>query len=285
MGLRRFVTAGILGGLVSAAAVLGPTPASASNMFWQQAILLVHIPLSPAGTFFTTNLTFTASEGANTTINVKCFNDALQRVGPAAGVNIPLNAVGQLAQATPTTLLVTTDPLFTGVGWCWANNVTSGNDFNVQITVGSTTDLTPGGILTSSASTFVASNTGLAEVSEGLGGIPVYTTTGGTQNFAVLVNPLTTAIQLTLQLYDSSGVQQGSTLVRSFAGRSLQVLSIPAVFGATTPPATGSVRISSSANGFLGWFVTAQPSTGRAQFTAIGLDLDDASGLPPASAP
>jgi len=45
MGLRRFVTAGILGGLVSAAAVLGPTPASASNMFWQQAILLVHVAI------------------------------------------------------------------------------------------------------------------------------------------------------------------------------------------------------------------------------------------------
>jgi hypothetical protein len=285
MDVRQFLKAGILGVLLSGTVAFGPAPASAGNMSWQQAILLVHIPVTP-GVFFTTNLTFTASEGANTTVNVKCFNDALQRIGPAGGVNVQLNTLGQLAQQTPTTLLVTTDPLFTGVGWCWGNNITSINDYNVQITVGATSDLTPGGILNSTSSTFVASNTGLAQTSSLLGGIPYFTTNGGVQNFAVFVNPLPTAVTLTLQLFDVMGTQQGASLVRSFAGRSLQVLSIPGVFGVTpAPPATGSVRITASGNGFLGWFVTAQQSTGRAQFTAIGLDIDDTINLAPASAP
>jgi len=289
MDVRRFLKAGILGVLLSGAVVLGPAPASASNMYFQQAILLVHLPVPQlgSGVFFTTNLTFTASEGANTTVNVKCFNDALQRIGPAGGVNVLLNNTGQLAQHTPTTLLVTTDPLFTGIGWCWGSNITSPfNDYNVLTTIGATSDLTPGGILNSTSSTLVASNTGLAQLSSALGGIPYYTTNGGVQNFAVFVNPLPTPVTLLLQLFDVTGVQQGANLLRSFPGRSVQVLSIPAVFGVTpAPPATGSVRITANANGFLGWFVTAQLPPGRTTFIAIGLDVDDSTPLPPPAAP
>lgn len=286
MSAGRFFKAGIVGVLLVGAAVFGPMPASASNMWSQQAILLVHINLG-GGQFFTTNYVFAANEAGNTTVNVKCFNDAFQRIGPVGGVNVQLNALGQLAQHTPTTLLVTTDPLFTGVGWCWGNNVTSSADFNTQITLGLTTDLTPGGILNSSASTFIASNTGLAETSAGVGGIPYFTTSGDTQNFAIFINPQPTATTLTLQLFDAAGTPLGSSVVRTFNGRSLQSLSIPAVFGVTPMPASGTVRISASANGFLGWFVVAQGSTTtrRLQFTVIGLDEDNTALLQPANAP
>ena len=119
-----------------------------------------------------------------------------------------------------------------------------------------------------------------------LGGIPYFTTNGGTQNFLVLVNPLTTTVALTLQLFDATGTKQGADLNRSFSGRSLQVLSIPGVFGVTpTPPTSGSVRITAGGPGFLGWLVMAQSSTGRVQFTAVGLDADNVVPLPVNAAP
>src|SRR5262249_40265248 len=158
----------------------------AVNMWWQQAIVLIHVPLG-SGLFFTTNYVFTASEGGNTTVNVKCFNETSQRIGPAAGVNVELSATGQLSQQTPTTLAVTTDPLFTGLGWCWANNVNSGLDFNVQSTIGATTDLTPNALLSNPNAALVAANTGLAETSSNVGGIPFFTTAGGTVNFMFLL--------------------------------------------------------------------------------------------------
>ena len=286
MRIGHVVAMGVLGVLLLGMVVAGPSPASAANMYYQQALLLVHLPLGNGQTF-TTNYTFAATEGSNTTVNVKCFNDALQRIGPAVGVNVQLNNTGQIAQHTPTSLLVTTDPLFSGTGWCWANNTSANvNDFNAQITIGATTDLTPGGILNSATSTLIGTDSGLAEIATALGGIPYFTTNGGTVNFLVIVNPLTTTIPLTLQLFDATGTKQGADLNRTFSGRSLQVLSIPGVFGVTpTPPTSGSVRITTNANGFLGWLVMAQQSTGRVQFTAVGLDADNVLSLPAAFAP
>ena len=122
MCMRQFVRAGIVSVLLLGLAFLGPAPASA-DLWNQQAILLIHVPLG-GGTFFTTNHVITGATGA-VTVNVKCFNDSSQRIGPALGVNVELSATGQLSQQTPTTLGVTTDPLFTGLGWCWANNISN----------------------------------------------------------------------------------------------------------------------------------------------------------------
>ena len=90
MGAKRTFKAGAVGLLFIGLTVLGATPAWATNMWWQQALLLVHIPVG--NQTFTTNYLFTASEGANTTINVKCYNDLLQRIGPVAGVNVMVAA-------------------------------------------------------------------------------------------------------------------------------------------------------------------------------------------------
>lgn len=234
MDAERLLKIGTVGALCVGIMVLAPAPALATNMSTQQAILLAHLNLG-GGLFFTTNYVFTASEGSNTTVNVKCFNDVSQRIGPAAGVNVQLNATGQSAQHTPTTLGVASQPLFTGLGWCWGNNTSSALDYNVQITIGVTSDLTPGGILNSPSSTFVAANTGLAESSNRLGGIPYYTTSGGALNFLFVVNPIGFSRTLTLQLFDAGGVQQGAAQTRSIQGRDLEVLSIPDTFGLPVP--------------------------------------------------
>ena len=104
---------------------------------------------------------------------------------------------------------------------------------------------------------------------------------------AALVNTWPGSQVIGLNLYDATGAQQGSDqLIRSILPRGLEVLPIPGVFGVTPPPTSGSVRMTAFGSGlFLGWFVTAQQSTGRVEFTAIGLDEDRIVALSRANAP
>jgi len=286
MNVSRSFKVAIVGMLLLGLVVLGPSSASAGNMWFQQALFLAHIPLG-GGLFFTTNYVFAANEGA-ASINVKCFNDSFQRIGPISGVNIAFNATGQVANHTPTTLGVASDPLFaSGFGWCWASVIQSGLDFNTQINVGVTSDLTPGGILNSSSSIFVGVNAGLGETSANVSGVPFFTTSGGAAAFLILVNALTTTRTLTLSLFDANGNAQGPPLVRSLNGRALLALQIPNAFGVLTPPTSGSVRITMNApngQGYLGYFLQVYPN-GRMLFTALGLDGDDTAQLPLAGAP
>ncbi len=274
----------ILGVLVLGPIVLGAVPASAGNMWFEQAMLLAHIPLG-GGQFFTVNYAFASPYGA-TTVNVKCFNDASQRIGPVAGVNVLLSAIGQVVLQTPTTLQVVTDPAFTtGLGWCWGNGGTF-PQYNVQVTAGITSDLTPGGILNSPTSTFVAANTGLAEAA-GAGGIPYFTTSGGASNFLIVVNPLNVARTLSFTLWDANGIQQGPPLSRLLNAPGFQALSLPGAFGFSTPPTGGTIQI--TAPGFvatyLGWLISVYPVGNRLTFTAIGLDENQYFPLPAAAAP
>jgi hypothetical protein len=286
MDIRQFLKTTVVSLLFLGLVVVGADSALSGNMFREQAIFLAHIPLG-GGQFFTTNYVFTATEGAGS-INLKCFNDQFQRIGPLLGVNVSLAATGQMAQHTPTTLAVTTDPLFaSGVGWCFADTVVGSNDFNSQITVGVTSDLTVGGILNSASSSFIGHNTGLGETSRLNGGTPFFTSAGGAQHFLVLVNPYTTTTTLSLQLFDTSGNQQGPTLSRTLNGRALLAVSVPAAWGLTTPPTTGNVRIQGASivgQGYLGWSIQAYPN-GRVIFNAVGLDGDTIDQIPPAAAP
>ena len=286
MNVSRSFKVAIVGMLLLGLVVLGPSSASAGNMWFQQALFLAHIPVG-GGLFFTTNYAIAANEGA-ASVNVKCFNDSFQRIGPLAGVNVALSATGQVANHTPTALGVASDPLFaSGFGWCWASVIQSGLDFNTQINVGVTSDLTPGGILNSSSSIFVGVNAGLGETSSNVSGVPFFTTSGGAVAFLVLVNALTTTRTLTLSLFDANGIAQGPPLVRSLNGRALLALQIPNAFGVLTPPTNGSVRITMNApngQGYLGYFLQVYPN-GRMLFTALGLDGDDTAQLPLAGAP
>jgi hypothetical protein len=286
MGIRQLLGAGIASVFLFGLTALGPTAASATNMAAQQAILLIHVPLG-GGSFFTSNYVFAANEGNPVTVNVKCFNESSQRVGPAFGVNVELNATGQLSQQTPTTLGVTTDPLFSGgLGWCFASNIEENEfGFNVLNTIGLTSDLTPGGLLTSPGSTLVAANTGLHEMSNNRGGIPYFDTSGGVSaTYVFLLNPVDASAQVTLQLYNAAGVAQGLPLVRSLAARDIDLLSIPSAFGLATPPVSGTVQI--TANGlhrYLGWII--QVGGSKILFTAIGLVPEDAIPLTQNDAP
>ncbi len=284
MRTNHFLNAALVGVLFLGLVAFGPASASAATMWNQQALLLAHIPLG-GGQFFTSNYVFTATENA-TTINVKCFNDNGNRIGPLPGINIAFSAQSQLAQHTPTTLGVASDPLFSsGTGWCWASSPGAAFDFNVQATFGVTTDLTVGGVLNSSGASFIGTTTGLAETGNGNGGVPFWTTSGGAQHFLVLVNPLTAGGAVNLRLFDSGGVAQGTgTLARTLNARSLLALSVPSGFGLPTPPTTGSIRITGGGGDYLGWYLQVFPN-GRAILAPVGLDADGTTLLPLAAAP
>src|SRR5438046_1679592 len=120
----------VLSGLLT---VLAPGPSVGGQLWPQQAILLVHLPQA-GGQVFTTDHFISASE-TSAAVNIKCFNDASQRVGSADGGTLPLASAGpggRTALVTALSLQVTTDPLFTGIGWCWANNVLNEAGFNVE---------------------------------------------------------------------------------------------------------------------------------------------------------
>jgi hypothetical protein len=156
--------------------------------------------------------------------------------------------------------------------------------FNVLTTVGSTSDLSPGGIVNSEESSLVAGGTGLALMSANRGGIPYFNTSGGAAaTYAFFVNPVSTARTLTLQLYNAAGTAQGPPLVRALSGRDVDVLSIPGVFGLVTPPVSGSVKINGSGAGYLGWII--QVGSGKNVFTPIGLAGNDVLFMTSAGAP
>jgi hypothetical protein len=289
MKMSRLARAAIVGGLFLGLAVLGPGSAVAFTQFNQQTILLVHLPLG-SGQFFTSNYVFTATQNA-TTINVKCFNDSGNRIGPIAGLNIAFSAAGQVAQHTPGTLGVLADPLFSnGTGWCWLNSGAGPPfvDYNIQETHGVTTDLTPGGILNSSSALFIGTSGGLAEVSTNQGGVPFWTTVAAAQHFLVLLNPLPAATTVSLRLFDTNGIAQGTgSLNRTLNPRSLISLSVPGGFALATPPTSGSIRITGAAapgQGWTGWYLQVY-ANGRAIFNPIGLDFFDVLQLPIAFAP
>lgn len=280
--MAAFLKSFMVGLVLLGSMVLGTAPASAGDLWWQQVLLLVHIPLG-GGNFFTVNHLFSANQQA-VTVNVKCFNETSQRVGPPAGINVELVAQGQVSNQTPSTLAVLSDPLFnTGNGWCYAS---SANDFSVQSTVGVTADLTPGGVLNSPGSSYIGTTHGLGEYTTNRSGLPFWTTVGGAQSFLILVNPRATARTVTVALFDANGIPQGTPLVRNLAARDFDALFIPSAFGIPTPPTSGSITITTTggAQGYNGWYLQTYPS-GRVIFAPINLDGDNSVQLVPADAP
>jgi hypothetical protein len=293
MNMNRFTQAMTMVVLFLGVVVFGPAPASAATEDNQQVVLLQHISLG-GGSVFTSNYVFTSTGGA-TTVNVKCFNDSGNRIGPLAGVNIAFSAANQVSQQTPATLGVTADPLFTGTGWCWLNGTPTTANYNIQETHGVASDLTPGGILNAAGSTFVVHSPGAVEVDNNpatanLGGVPLWTTAGGAQHFLVLLNPLKVASTVFVRLFDTNGIAQGtSDLSRPLNPRSMVALTVPTSFGLASPPTTGSIKVTMNSApppspAYMGWYLQVYPS-GKAVFSQVGLQFNDVDRLHQADAP
>ena len=124
------------------------------------------------------------------------------------------------------------------------------------------------------------------ETSSNKAGLPYFTTSGGAQSFLVIVNPVPTTRTINFELFNASGISQGPVMNRTLQGRGMIALSIPGAFGLTTPPTSGSVRITASptTQGYLGWYLQVYPN-GKAIFNSVGIDGDDRAQLQLADAP
>lgn len=213
------------------------------------------------GRFVTVNWIVFNPTSSGQIVNAKCFNDAFQRVGAAAGVNIELNPFQQ-ASHTPATLGITTDLLFTGLGWCYFDNGGS-SQISVAISFGLSGG-NPGDLLSSATSSFVASATALGYMSVEDGSVPHWTSESGWRFFLLIVNPTTINGTLRLRLYNTAGVQQGADLVRALNARDFDVIALPGAFGLTTPPTSGAVDLLTSDTSFTGWVLAFNLATSQA---------------------
>ncbi len=232
----------------------------------------------PATGPFTTHYLINNVAGATNTVNVKCYSDSNnQRVGPAAGTtfNIAPNAI---AWADPASLGLTTDPSFTGFGWCYF----AGSQF---MTVGFVTGISVGGnLITTNNSRAVMSGTAQHYVSTEMAGIPYWTSEGSWETYVLAMNPTNTTRTLTLNAYRNNGTLLG-TWTPTLQNRDLDYGTIASLIGVPTTTAWGSAEISINGRGFVGWIAGINFSSFQAFIVPIPLSTATLSSLTNADRP
>jgi hypothetical protein len=258
--------------------------AGGPNMSTDLAGMYVHIVTGPiAGAtgpfstvFFLSNTTANAIN-----VNVKCYNDAAQRVGPAAGTNVNLVA-HDVDQVNPVSLGLTTDPSFTGQGWCYFAETTAGiNDFAVTIVMGvqgtggsGTGSAATHPILTSNASLAIGTSTAQAIVSNDDTNVPIWLGSNW-RTWLILLNPTSSSIgTVQVDVYNASANLLG-TPNTTLGGRDMDVIQL-SNFGDR-----GSARLNKSPDtrGYMGWVFGVNDTSLEAIFYEVPVDKDDDSVL------
>lgn len=201
---------------------------------------------SPATGPFTTHYLISNMRPAAITVNVKCYSDgAAVRVGPAAGTNFNI-ASHAIAFADPVTLGLTTDPSYTGFGWCYF----AGTDY---FAVGFVTGYSVGGnLITNNNARSIMSGTAEHFVSTNLAGIPYWTSESSWETFMLAINPTTTTRTLNVDAYNNGGTLIG-TWTTPLQARDLDYGILAALVGVPAFGGWGNADISVSGRGFVGW--------------------------------
>jgi hypothetical protein len=222
---------------------------------------------------FTTHYLVSSTTATGATVNMKCYNDGALRVGPAGGLNIILGAFDMDAFWLSTVSGVTTDPNFTGYGWCYFA-VTSGDDVAVTFIAG----LSVGNnLITTNNSLLLMADTAQSYVTTNDANIPYWTKEGSWNTYLLPINPTTTSRTITMNVYNPSGVLLGTwTGTGPFAGRDLDFISIPDAVGAT---GYGNADISVNGRGFVGWVAGVNYTSFQGYIYPVPLDKDDVSIL------
>jgi hypothetical protein len=286
-GLRhgRFGSAAsVVAVLVSTLAV---TPSAAGpNDTTDLAGMYSHIvtgPIAGATGPFSTVYFLSNATSASINVVVKCYNDVTQRVGPPAGTTVNLQAF-DVDAVTPVTLGLTTDPLFTGQGWCYFAETSPGvNDFSVAIGMG-VQGVAGGGsvtgathpIFTSNASLAIGMSTAQASVSNDDGNVPIWHGSNW-RTFMILLNPTTANVgTVNVDVYGASGNLLG-TANTALSARDMDVVVL-SNFGARGNADLGQ-PILSATRGYMGWIFGVNDTSLEAFFYDIPLDKDDVSVL------
>lgn len=202
----------------------------------------------PATGPFTTHYLITAKSAA-ITVNVKCYSDSAgTRVGPAAGTTFNINP-NATAWADPGSLGLTTDPFFTGFGWCYFAGIFPDDYFSVDLVAGISVG---GNLITTNNSRAIMSGTAQHMVTTGPATIPYWTKEGSWDTYFLALNPTTASRTLVTNAYTSSGALIG-TWTTTLGSRDMDYGTIAALVGAPGYTSWGNADISVSGRGFVGW--------------------------------
>ncbi|MCZ7625623.1 MAG: hypothetical protein C3F12_05575 [Candidatus Methylomirabilota bacterium] len=224
--------------------------------------------------------------GGSVTVNVKCFNDGIQRVGPAAGTDITVGAF-EMAVHSPLSLGLTSDLDYTGLGFCYF--AATGGDIAVSFLVGVSDG---NNLITSNNAVAIMSDTAQSQVIESPGGFPIpdvsdanipyWTEEGRWQTFVLALNPTATDTNLDMDVYRSDGFLLGSWLgILNPPGLDPRDLDFTRIADAVPGAAGlfGHADIHSADRGFMGWIVGMNFNTFQAFMYQIPLQGGDVSPL------
>ena len=247
-------------------------PNEAGDLVAPYAHFAVSVP--PATGPFTTHYLVSSTTSSGATVNMKCYNDTFNRVGPAAGTTINLGPFDMDAIWLSGVSGLTTDPSFTGYGWCYFA-VTSGDDVAVTFIAG----LSVGNnLIATNDSKILMSDTAQSMTTLQDANIPYWTKEGSWNTHLLALNPTTTARTFTMNVYNASGALQG-TFPIILSARDLDFLSIPDAVGAT---GYGNADIGISGplgHGFVGWVAGVNYASFQGFIYPVPLDKDDVSLL------
>jgi hypothetical protein len=226
----------------------------------------------PATGPFTTHYLINNPQSYTISVDVKCYSDINnQRVGPAAGTTYSIGA-NAIRNADPVTLGLTTDPNFTGFGWCYF----AGTDY---FSVGFVTGISVGGnLITTDNSRAVMSGTAQHHVTTWLGSIPYWTSEGSWETYILAMNPTATNRTLTVRAYNNVGGLVG-TWTPSLQRRDIDYGTIASLVGAPAYTGWGSAEIEINGRGFVGWIAGINFTSYQAFISPVPLSISWISPL------
>jgi hypothetical protein len=286
---RRRWFGSVVGAVALLASGLATTPAAAGpNETTDLVAMYAHILVSTGGATGPFSTVFYMANGtsSNVDVNVKCYNDILQRVGPAAGVTFTLSPF-DTDVATPAILQLTTDPNFTGLGFCYFAR-TAGDDFAVTFAMGIQGSNPPifalHPLFSSNASLAIGASTAQAMVSSDDSNVPLWLGAPNWETFLILVGATANTVgNVRTDIYNTGGALLGSQ-TRSLEARDVELYTLSAA-GGNHGMADITRATAGAARGYMGWVYGVNLVTYEGILYDLALDKDDATALAPADRP
>ena len=280
-GVFRRTLTGVLG-LASTALLLSQSPAwansnEASDLVAPYGYLAMSAGSAPGP--LTTHYLISSTTAFGATVNVKCYNDQIQRVGPAAGTTVTL-APFAMEPWDPVSLGLTADPLITGLGFCYFA-VTAGDDIAVSFLVG----ISDGNnLITTNNAVAITADTAQSNLSDDDANIPYWTEEGSWDTYVLLVSPRATGSDLDMDVYNAAGALLGTYSAPGIPGLAPRDLDMASIVGEIPATAGGWGHADLDAAGaagfgYMGWVVGLNNASLQAFMYPIPLDIDDVNPL------
>lgn len=227
----------------------------------------------------TTHYLISNTTALGTTVNVKCYNDQIVRVGPALGTDVTLGAFA-MEPWSPVSLGLTSDPAFTGLGFCYF--ASSNDDIAVSFLVG----ISEGNnLITTNDSVAITADTAQSMVTDDDANIPYWTEEGSWDTYVLLVSPRAVGANVDMDVYNAAGTLLGTWSAPGTPGLAPRDLDMASIVGELPATAGGwghaDLGVSSFPIGFgyMGWVVGLNNTSLQAFMYPIPLDTDDTTVL------